>query len=511
MSLRRRLLRLTQLTSIGASAAFLHHLYKNDFDARHLGLVRVGRAGVAAVSVAVDYKQTFIRHSSMDSESEEWRRIKSGVHQRSADRLLAMCCANGGAFIKVGQHIGALEYLLPPEYVQTFKVLHSRAPQSSLEDLMTVIREEFGREPEDIFLSFDPQPLGTASLAQVHRATLKDGREVAMKIQHPRVKQRSAVDIATMEFLVGCLCIVFPEFEFKWLAEETRKNLPKELDFLHEGKNSEKLSNLLNDVPFLKIPRIHWDISTDRVLAMEYCPGGQVDDKEYMKKHNIPVQNITNMLGEIYSKMIFTHGFVHCDPHPGNVLVHRDKKDGDKLQIILLDHGLYQTLTDDFRISYCKLWLALINGNVEEIKLESSLLGAADMYGLLACMVAGRSWDSIQGGVGTSSKSSQEIEEIADYAGKLVVDISKLLNKVPRQLLLLFKTNDLLRGIEASLSSPPSSSSFLNMSRVCLRAVDEDWKKLNCGYTHWIRTTAKTHWELTKISAYEWILWWKGS
>ena len=162
------------------------------------------------MTVAVDYKQTFARHSSIDVGSKEWRRIKSGVHQRSADRLLSMCCANGGAYIKVGQHIGALEYLLPPEYVQTFKVLHSRAPQSSLADLFHVIREEFGREPEDIFLSFEPEPLGTASLAQVHRARLKDGREVAMKIQHPKVKRRSAVDITTMEFLVNCFCLVRP-------------------------------------------------------------------------------------------------------------------------------------------------------------------------------------------------------------------------------------------------------------------------------------------------------------
>ena len=101
---------------------------------------------------------------------------------------------------------------------------------------------------------------------------------------------------------------IFPEFEFKWLAEETRKNLPRELDFLKEGKNAEKMASLLCDVPFLKIPRIHWDISTDRVLTMEYCEGGQVDDKGYMQKHKIPVENITNMLGEIYSRMIFTHG-----------------------------------------------------------------------------------------------------------------------------------------------------------------------------------------------------------
>ena len=166
------------------------------------------RAGVAAVTVAVDYKQTFFRYSSLTADSEEWRGVKSGVHQRSADRLLAMCQANGGAFIKVGQHIGALEYLLPPEYVQTFKVLHSRAPQSSLSELMEVVRKDLGRDPRDIFLSFDPEPLGTASLAQVHRATLRDGREVAIKIHHPKVKRRSVGDILTMEFLVNCLCIV---------------------------------------------------------------------------------------------------------------------------------------------------------------------------------------------------------------------------------------------------------------------------------------------------------------
>ena len=163
---------------------------------------------MAAVTVAVDYKQTFIRHASMNADSEEWRRIKSDVHQRSADRLLSMCRANGGAFIKVGQHIGALEYLLPPEYVQTFKVLHSRAPQSSLADLFDVVREELGQEPEELFLSFDPEPLGTASLAQVHRATFRDGREVAIKIQHPKVKRRSGIDIVTMEFLVNCFCLV---------------------------------------------------------------------------------------------------------------------------------------------------------------------------------------------------------------------------------------------------------------------------------------------------------------
>jgi predicted unusual protein kinase regulating ubiquinone biosynthesis (AarF/ABC1/UbiB family) len=115
------------------------------------------------------------------------------------------------------------------------------------------------------------------------------------------------------------------------------------------------------------VPRIFWDLSTDRVLVMEYCEGGQVDDIAYMREHGISVNEVTRKLGDMYSEMIFTHGFVHCDPHPGNVLV---TKDNGQVKIVLLDHGLYQRLTDEFRIDYAKLWLAMIGGDVEKIKVR---------------------------------------------------------------------------------------------------------------------------------------------
>ena len=113
--------------------------------------------------------------------------------------LRDLCCINGGAYIKVGQYVGSLDYLLPSEYVQTMKVLHSDAPQSPLGDIHHVIEEELQCKVSEVFVSFEQKPIGAASLAQVHKATLQDGRVVAVKVQHRDVQKHAAVDMATLE------------------------------------------------------------------------------------------------------------------------------------------------------------------------------------------------------------------------------------------------------------------------------------------------------------------------
>lgn len=190
-----------------------------------------------------------------------------------------------------------------------------------------------------MFESFDPEPLGTASLAQVHRATLKNGQEVAVKVQHPYVMGNSKVDMKTMEYLCKIMSIVFPDFKMQWLVDESKKNLPIELDFLNEGRNAEKVAGMFKDYKWLKVPSIFWDISSKRVLVMEYLTGGQVNDLDYIHSNKIDTHDIANKIGQLYSNMIFINGFVHSDPHPGNILVRRTKH-GDN-ELILLDHGLY--------------------------------------------------------------------------------------------------------------------------------------------------------------------------
>lgn len=141
--------------------------------------------------------------------------LMNQVHLRSALSLRDLCCVNGGAYIKVGQYVGSLDYLLPSEYVQTMKVLHNDAPRSPLGDIHHVIEEELHCKVNEVFVSFEEKPIGAASLAQVHRATLHDGRVVAVKVQHRDVQKHAAVDMATLEVSVKTIMLLKRTFPFQ--------------------------------------------------------------------------------------------------------------------------------------------------------------------------------------------------------------------------------------------------------------------------------------------------------
>jgi aarF domain-containing kinase len=179
---------------------------------------------------------------------------------------------------------------------------------------------------------------GTASLAQVHRAVLHSGEIVAVKVQHNNVRMHSLIDIASIDALVRTVARIFPEFSFQWLANEMRINLPLELDFLNEGRNCERVQQMFHKFPWFSTPKVYWQMSTSSVLTMDYVEGAHINDKEYIEKNKIDVRMLTKRLSKLYSDMIFVQGFVHCDPHPGNILI-RQSSNGP--EIILLDHGLY--------------------------------------------------------------------------------------------------------------------------------------------------------------------------
>ncbi|XP_029349168.1 aarF domain-containing protein kinase 1 isoform X1 [Echeneis naucrates] len=501
-----RLLKLSSLaTALFASSGF--YLNSRQLDLNDLSVIRFGRAAATTAVISYDYLTAF-KH--VEYGTEEYWALKSKVHRRSAERLLDLCCANRGTFIKVGQHLGALDYLLPEEYTSTLKVLHSRAPQSSMEEIQKVIREDLGKELSELFVSFEEKPQGAASLAQVHKAVLHDGRTVAVKVQHPKVQTQSSKDIVVMELLVRVVHWLFTDFAFLWLVEEAKKNMPLELDFLNEGRNAEKVANMLSHHTFLKIPMIHWDLSTKRILTMEFAEGGQVNDTDYMKKHGINVNKISENLGKLYSEMIFVHGFVHCDPHPGNVLV-RMCPQSKKTEIILLDHGLYQSLEEDFRVNYCRLWQALIKGNMSKVEQYSRRLGAGDLYPLFACVLTARSWTAVSSGISSVPVTNSEDVEIRTNAALYLPQISELLNRVPRQMLLLLKTNDLLRGIETTLQTRASSSSFINMSRCCIQAMARHKRSKVQSRRRRLQINLAESLCLWQLTLYELYLWVKAS
>jgi len=454
-------------------------------------LSRSLRATTTLASCTLDYKRNYpfekglllpLEQMSLP-EKEELRSRKAGVHHRSAERLLKLFKRNGGIYIKLGQHMSALEHILPMEYSSTMTVLQDQAPISSMADLSAVIREDLGKEIEEVFSEFDETPLGAASLAQVHRAKLReDGSEVAVKIQHHRLQAFVDMDLLTVSAAVKVIKYVFPQFEFGWLADEMRTNLPKELDFISEAHNSERVTkNLERTWPRncpIHIPKVFWNHVSKRILVMEYCPGAKVTNIQWMKARNINPRQVSDNLTHLYGQMMFLHGFVHCDPHPGNIFVQQDISFRTGFRLVLLDHGLYKELPDDFRLNYAHLWKALISGDETGIRKYSEILGGGNAYKLFSTVLTHRSWDTM-----TVHKDWDRLRKPVDVAAfrekaaDFLPMVADLLARVPKPLLLLLKTNDLLRAVDRALQADnprQPSSTFLIMGEYCVEAINEE-------------------------------------
>eukprot|EP00798_Chlamydomonas_sp_ICE-L_P012309 gene12309-15472_t len=421
---------------------------------------RLGRDILAAGTIVVDYKT-----SLGGKEGEERMEALHACHQRSADRLLHLCFANGGIYTKLGQHIGQLDHLLPEEYVSTLRDnLLDKCPVSDYQEVRRIFSEDFGgATPETLFASFDPIPIASASLAQVHVARDNLGNKLAIKVQHAGLKETAAADIATIEFLVKSVKWIFPDFDFQWLVDEIKQNLPLELDFLHEASNAERCRhNLLSPRSRLgpskvHVPSVDPSRSSVRVLTMEFVDGVGVTDVLALEKAGISAGEVARLVSETFAEMMFIHGDVHCDPHAANMMV---RKQGGKTQLVLLDHGLYRRIDDDFRLEYAKLWRGLIFADVDAITKASEAMGAGHA-------VLERKMEHL-----VIPPGAEHREKLQQYAQEYSKEISDMFVKMPRPLLLLLKTNDCLRAVDKALGQ--TVNTFAITARECSRALAED-------------------------------------
>ncbi len=479
---------------VGAATA-VYWNYKAEFDFVGRAAVRSSRTLFTALRVSLDYRWSLDRwwHSEdpaivNDSAYLETRRA---CNIRAAQRLLRLFQTNAGIYIKLGQHLSALEYILPPEFCAIMAVLQNQAPKSTLEDVKQVFREDLGCELEDVFVDFDPEPIGAASLAQVHTAKLREnGQPAAVKVQHHGIQSYAEVDMFVVSLAVQAVKYFFPQFEFDWLADEMRVNLPRELDFIQEAHNSERVMwNFLQHrnweiLGVLKIPKIMWKQTTSRVLTMEFCAGSKVTDLEYLHQNGIDPYQVSNRLTKVFSEMIFLHGFIHCDPHPGNVFVNCVQPAKKRFlglfaqparwELILLDHGLYREISKEFRLTYARLWMSVIAGDVKNIQKYCRELGAGDAYRLFSSVLTHRTWSSVSDRGISTQTTLEEIQLIKERAPGYLVQVANFLAKIPRPLLLLLKTNDLLRAIERVLHEPTDHrpvQSFFITARYCADAI----------------------------------------
>ena len=376
-----------------------------------------------------------------------------------------------------------MNYLLPTEWTSTFVPLQDKCPISSFESIEQMYKKDTGEELWDYFSEFSEEPIGAASLAQVHMATIREtGMKVAVKVQHPDLEAFAPLDMSLTTYTFQTLKRFFPEYDLEWLSSEMEVSLPKELDFQEEAYNAKRMSQHFAKIPQLPviIPDVVW--AKKRIIVMACESGHRPDDLEYLDKNGIDRDEVSATLARIFNEMIFGDGApLHCDPHGGNLAIRktdawRGFSGRPNFDVIIYDHGLYRDIPLPLRRSYAKMWLAVIDGDMERMqKYAHEVAGISEKdFPLFASAITGRDYSIIsqQGSILKTRSGDEEQAMSSSLQDGLIVDLVQLLSRVPRIILLILKTNDLTRSLDENLQTRQGPiRSFMILARYCTRTV----------------------------------------
>jgi ubiquinone biosynthesis protein len=268
----------------------------------------------------------------------------------------------GPAFIKLGQLLSTRADLLPPPYLDALGRLQDRIEPFSFADVERVIHEDLGVRISKAFAEFEAEPMAAASLGQVHRAALRDGRPVAVKVQRPNIREGLATDLATMEDIAGFLdqhTTAGQQFEFVQMVAEFRRTLAQELDYQREAHNLVRIASNLASFRRIVVPAPVEDFTSSRVLTMELIQGQKITSITPLMRQDFDAMALARELFRAYLHQIIVDGFFHADPHPGNVLLTDDGR------IALIDLGMVSRLSPSRQDQLLRLLLAVseINGD----------------------------------------------------------------------------------------------------------------------------------------------------
>ena len=251
----------------------------------------------------------------------------------------------GSAFIKLGQLLSARPDVLPAGWVSELADLQDKVPAFHFEKALAVLKQELGPKCEEI-IDIDQKPLGAASLAQVHRARLKNGREIVLKIQRPGLERLFRLDLEVMQ-QVAAVLQKNPNWsrgrDFVGIAKECQRVLLRELDFRLEAQYAARFRQQFLDDPEIKVPRVIWELSSQKLLCLDYLPGIKVNDRNAILKSGIDPSLVAEIGATSYLKQLVKFGFFHADPHPGNLAVSATGA------LIYYDFGMMGLVSDGLR------------------------------------------------------------------------------------------------------------------------------------------------------------------
>jgi aarF domain-containing kinase len=470
--------------------------------------VRASRAVYGFLASALDYHFAL---RGLAKGSVGRKKALSDAHTRTAKRLLAVARANGGGIVKLGQFVASMKPGAPAEFTSVLAALTDEAVSPNLADGGAAAREAVCRELglasiDQVFSEFDAQPVGSASIASVFRARVRGtGREVAVKVQHQGLDVIFSADLAT----VSALCSVYEmirwvqkgpgEAEWSWIVPEFRAAVAEEIDFVREADNAEEVARSFaaSGLP-VHVPEVIRPLSTKRLLVMEFVRGSRVDDLAGIEREGITAREVATALVDTFAHMIFKIGFLHADPHPGNILVRRSASTG-RMELVLLDHGLYRRIEEPVRLGMSLVFRGIVIGDTEGIGAGARLLGGvtdarADL--LTRILTFSRPEEDMRSRKGMSSeerrehfaKITKDIQALADLENQKTIEalVSKLLEESPRSLLYVLKTNALVRSLNFQLGGSPGD-------------------RINAYGRAAINNTGRSGWERTIDSARFWM------
>lgn len=333
-----------------------------------------------AVWILFSYK--LVRLTGIFFSQQQNSARMSRQHRKNAILIREKALEMKGVMIKVGQFLSSRKDFLPDEYTEELSELQDQVPPHDFTEIRQRIIEELGAPPEDVFSEFEQDPIAAASLGQVHRAVLKDGREAAVKVQYPGIEKIIETDIRMFEILISLLRGRIGWINLRVLHEEFSKIVRAELDYVQEARNAERFRLNFRDEPRVVIPRVYWEFSTRKVLALEYVGGIKITECAIIKASGMDCRALVNLLVEAYAKMIFVHGFFHCDPHPGNIFV----SEGPTLAFV--DFGMVQAISETAKRNLRRYANAIVEndttGIVEALEKLGFLIEGADFRAIVS-------------------------------------------------------------------------------------------------------------------------------